>query len=224
MLRLRDADLHLINRLTQSSWVSFENCRDLAFAIYVFNVTHHPSTLDAPSDNKNKPRKRQREPRLMMSLKKVLSGKDAKYRIQWASELQGSTPRSRYTRIRLINPELGQHAFFEEKTVIILQSDRSLTMQTPSPRRIVAMQQACKSQNEVKFISDLLPLTVKLSRSVKFNGEYGMSPPPSTRLAEEHPKPSTTDECIDRDFFDDGILTMTNQDFARTLPPESVIY
>lgn len=118
---------------------------------------------------------------------------------------------------------LNKYPMFRSKLDTILNDTRVSAAKAASIENILDTHEAYKRQNEATLTANLLPLLVKLRRSVK----SAMSAPPPTAsddtgkgpIIEETLHEVATNERTDVAFLKDGILTYANKNFTRSVVP-----
>ena len=94
-----------------------------------------------------------------------------------------------------------------------LQSTRDSSMRAISAKRVKDLRNIYEGQNELSLTSNLLPLIIKVSRSVKKpGGGLGLSP-------SQKGEASAKDDKADVAFYEDGIRLLADKLFNRSVVP-----
>ena len=120
---------------------------------------------------------------------------------------------------------LTKYPAFQTRLDIILNNTRASAAKATSVQNIIETHEVYKRQNEATLTANLLPLLIKLRRSVNQQQATCALPPIACNLEnygqirEETIAEEAINERADIAFLKDGILTFANKDFTRSLVP-----
>ena len=113
---------------------------------------------------------------------------------------------------------LAKYPEFKKMVSDIALSKRHSEMKPESVRRIEKYSQICQAGNEATFLDSMLPLIMKATRTVEqslqMSGDGDMVGVPN-------PQPGVV--YASRDWVDDGVWTVSDQDFRRDLLPNHYV-
>lgn len=120
---------------------------------------------------------------------------------------------------------LKKYPAFQDKLDTILNNTRASEAKAASVQNFQRTHEAYKRQNEATLTANLLPLLIKLRRSVNREPATCTPPPDASdclsheSVIEESKREKYTNDRADVAFLEDGILTFADKDFTRSLVP-----
>lgn len=116
---------------------------------------------------------------------------------------------------------LGKYREFRDMVFEIVNGDQYSAMKPKSVGRVQHFSRLCEETNEATYLQNILPLIIKIDRTVKLEQDEptGNSPEMNWDRDSVEPDPEPGDVYGSRDWSEDGIFAVMDQEFRKDILP-----